>query len=231
VDGNGLKRYAQALTLALTFTCAVQATTIDILAPDGDTESVYNAVGVVAMHTTAGGVFSVTVNYVGDQPILPTQTDIAGATDPEVYAALTLPGLPNVPLTGYGILLFQRPGSSAAINLTTNVIQQADPAALRSVTIQYQYGLLAQNVVGGGGCSTPIGPNGCGDLWGTVAITFTGGQFITNSRLNPSVFAFFDPGDFVDAPEPVTLGVTGFALLAIVACKVSRARCRAQGKV
>jgi hypothetical protein len=229
VGGDALKRYVQVLTLALTFTCAVQATTVDLLAPDGDTESVYNAVGLVAIHTSAGGVFSVTVNYVGDQPVLTTQTE--GATDPEVYPALTLPGLPSLPVTGYGTVLFQRPGSSAGINLTTNVIQQADPAALRSVTIQYQYGLLAQNVVGGGGCSTPIGPNGCGDLWGTVAITFTGGQFITNARLNPSVFAFFDGGDSLDAPEPVTLGVTGFALLAIVACKVSRVRCRAQGKV
>jgi hypothetical protein len=216
VDGDGLKRYVQALTLALTFTCAVQATTIDIIAPGGDTESVYKSVGYVANHTAAGGVFDVTFDYVDDQPILADQTDIATSI---------MPSLANVPITAYGTLLFARPGSSAGINLAANIIQQIDLPTLHSVTIQYQYDLLAQNVVGTPGCIA-TSPNGCGNLWGTVVFTFTGtgGQFITNSPLNPSLFAFFGEGDFADAPEPVTLGVTGFALLALVACKVSRAR-------
>jgi hypothetical protein len=173
-------------------------------------------VGFVANHTSAGGVISLTVNHVDDQSNLTAQADVARVTDLGFDSA-TFPNVANVPIAGYGMLLFTRPGASTGINVNANVIPQIDPTTLRSITIQYQYDVLAQNVVGG--CVTV----GCGNLWGTVAFNFTGGQFIANSPLNPSLFSFFVEGDFADAPEPVTLGVTGFALLALVAYKVSRA--------
>ena len=101
MDGDGLKRYVHVLTLALTSACAIQATTVDIIAPGGNTEHVYNAVGFTVVHTAAGGVFSVTLSYVDDQPILAAPTDIGPVKDLE-YDLGGLPSL-NVPITGFGM--------------------------------------------------------------------------------------------------------------------------------
>jgi hypothetical protein len=107
-------------------------------------------------------------------------------------------------------------------------IADAGFAAPRTVNVLYDN--LVSVVAGGTSCNgsafsghTPQA--GCGDLWGTITFSFTeGSQFVTTSSSNPAIFAFYQDTDLASAPEPVTLGVTGFALLALVAFKRRPAR-------
>jgi hypothetical protein len=141
----------------------------------------------------------------------------------------------SVVLRTFGTMVFDRdlnsgglegtPGSSFGIDFNVNNIVDAGPGTPRTATVQYDN--LVSVITGSTSCNpsnfnggghTP--QTGCGDLWGTVTFSFTGGsQFITSSSTNPAIFAFYQDTDLATAPEPVTLGVTGFALLALVAFK------------
>jgi len=64
---------------------------------------------------------------------------------------------------------------------------------------------------------------GCTDEWRTVTFTFTAGQFLAGAGGN-ALWTFHMDTDTLGTPEPMTLGLMGAGLLAIVAC---RKRCSA----
>jgi len=138
----------------------------------------------------------------------------------------------SVRLITSGLLVFDRdlnsnglegtPGSSFGIDFNANNLADSGPGTPRTVTVQYDN---LVSVVSGGTSCVPSGFNGgghtpqtgCGDTWGNITFTFTGGSAFIGTVANPAIFAFYQDTDLVGAPEPVTFGLSALGLVALIA--------------
>jgi len=142
----------------------------------------------------------------------------------------------SVVLNGGGNIVFDRspfndlqigtPGSDYGVNF--NVANTVDTG--RTISVTYDNKILITGspstaCSGAGYAGLNTGVTGCGDVFGKLTFSFSGGPSFIGTTTTPiAAFNFFTDTDLVGSPEPVTFVLAGAGLAAILAFRKRFAR-------
>jgi hypothetical protein len=161
-----------------------------------------------------------------------TWTLTNSASDPNfAIAAVVLNGNSSVVFDRAPLNNFDEgtPGSSYGVDF--NVANTVNTGTGVTVSVTYDNRAFLTGVPGTTNCNGAgftglhTGTPGCGDEFGKITFAFTGGPAFIGTTVTPIIsFAFFTDTDLVGSPEPVTFGLIGTGLVALVAFRKRFAR-------